>query len=57
MTDGRKTIRKIDREVYREIKVFSVWHGQPMGQTVSEALRYYLDNCPEDTSADGPASK
>jgi hypothetical protein len=57
MADGRKTIRKIDHDVYREIKVFSVWHGQPVGQTVTDALRFYLDHCPEDNSHDGPTSK
>ncbi len=57
MADGRKSIRKIDRDVYREIRVIAVWHAQPVGQIITEALRFYLDHCPEDNSHDSPASR
>ncbi len=57
MTQTRHTIRNIDPELMIEARVFSVQNSQTLGETLTDALEYYLsgiaDN--EDTTEDGLA--
>ena len=48
MTQSRHTIRNIDPEIMLEARVFSVQNSQTLGDTVSEALEFYLSNIADD---------
>lgn len=51
MTQTRHTIRNIDPEIMLEARVFSVQNSQTLGETVSEALEFYLSNITDEDDA------
>jgi len=44
MTTNRHTIRNINPEVMLEARVFSVQNCQTLGETLTEALEFYLSS-------------
>ena len=43
MTQIRNTVRNIDPDLMMEARLFSVRNRQPLGETITEALEYYLE--------------
>ncbi len=44
MTQIRHSIRNIDPEMIMEARLFSVRNKQPLGEIITEALEYYLED-------------
>ncbi len=44
MTQIRHSIRNIDPEMIMEARLFSVRNKQPLGETITEAIDFYLEN-------------
>ncbi len=46
MTPNRFTIRNIDPEIFHEARVIAVQNRLTLGEFLSDALHYYIENLP-----------